>query len=100
METTVEEFCNRVAEEISVTPTELQLRTITSYLERVATFIDGARPHIRALFQQHGTISEWREARSVQNEMSMAMQFLDEIHHHVDSGDFPEAFGLNLLSFQ
>ena len=94
-------FCVGVANEITLLPTkEHQLEAITIYLERVAAYIDGARPHAVTMFNQFGPTSEWKEARHVQNNMSLAMEYLDEIHHRVETGDLAAAIDLNLLSFQ
>lgn len=100
MQTSPETFCLRVANEVGVTAKDHQIEVIKTYLEKVAAFIDGARPHIRTLFYRYGICSEWKEAKNVQNQMSVVMQYLDEIHHRTETGDLVDAMSLGLLSFQ
>ena len=96
----VDEFCLRVAHEVVATAKDNQLGVIKTYMDSVAHFIDSTRPHTVSLWTQFGAISEWKDARTVQNKMSLVIQNLDEIHHHAESGDLSDAMSINLLSFQ
>lgn len=93
-------FSLRVAAEVQLVESSLQLKAICNYMDNVAAFIDGARPHISLLWQNFGAVPEWKEVRTLQNSMMSVIQYLDEIHHRVEGGDLVDALALNLLSFQ
>lgn len=100
MRADAESFCVRVTKEVLATPREEQLDLIQTYMETVASFIDRTRPHVIALWNNSGMLSEWKDAKKIQNSMSVVIQFLDEIHHHTEGGNLADATSLNLLSFQ
>ena len=90
----------RVAEEALRAQKSHQIGVVKSYLEAVATFIDAAHPHTMRLWNNFGMSADWREAKNVQNDMCLIVQYLDEVHHGIETGDLRSALSLNLLSFQ